>query len=36
MIQYITGTLKPKQLKNAYLDVHYTHEVQASLFTDGN
>ena len=35
-MQYITGTLKPKQLKNAYLDVHYTYEVQASIFTDGN
>ena len=33
---YITGTLKPKQLKNAYLNEHYTYEVQASIFTDGN
>ena len=32
-MQYITGTLLPKQLKNAYLNVHYsTHEVQASIW----
>ena len=26
-MKYIAGTLKPQQLKNSYLAIHYTHEV---------
>ena len=31
-MQYITGSLLPKQPKNAYLNMHYTHAVQASIW----